>query len=82
MRHLSVQLVAPLLCWRAVACGPGSAAAPIAVGAAGGAAAMALEEGKGEVSSFVNIKTGVKMDIGEGFSAEIPAGNRFRSVLT
>ena len=58
------------------------AAAPVVAGAAGDGAGIPVEEGKGEVSSFVNIKTGVKMDIGEGFSVEIPPGDRFRTVVT
>jgi hypothetical protein len=45
-------------------------------------ASLPVEEGTDEVTSYVDIKTGVKMDIGGGFTAEVPPGIRFTTVVT
>jgi len=70
---------------KAPAFGGAGSAAPTgggATGGSGGGGPLPLEEGEGEVASFVNQTTGVKMDIGGGFTVEIPAGNKFMTVVT
>lgn len=55
-----------------------------AAGGSGGEvdyASLPVEQGEGEVTSFVDIKTGVKMDIGGGFTAEVPPGIRFTTTV-
>ena len=45
-------------------------------------AKLPVESGAGEVTTWVDPQTGVKMDIGSGFTLEIPPGVEFSSVVT
>jgi hypothetical protein len=60
----------------------GGGAATASGGGTGDYASLPVEEGNNEVTSYVDIKTGVKMDIGGGFTAEVPPGIRFTTVVT
>ena len=59
----------------------GGASASAAAGE-GGSATLPVEEGDGEVSSFVDTDTGVKLDIGGGFTFEVQPGVKFSTVVT